>query len=414
MLGGQMALSNLGIKAASTQDKVLKLNDGDGLYLFVHKNGSKFWKFRYKFQKKSFQISLGGYPAISLSDARIKCIEFRKLLSLRPPVNPRVSLDEKTDESIITKSNTFCKWGNLWFSHWSSSVSDRHANYTQRRLDLDIFPILGKIPVAEITKEDIKKAIQKCLDRKANDMAKRIFEIIRMILQYTVEHDDKSLCRHNVANDIKLSSTVPRVKRQNFPRLPISEWPMLMKKIEAYQGRSETRLALKLFPYLLLRPSELTEGEWTEIEWENKLWRIPARRMKGNTEHLVPLSSQVIYLLRILHEVSGHSFYMFPSRSGPHGKDRMFNSKGKKLAMCNNTILHALERMGLKGKMTGHGFRGMARTQLAEMGYERDWLELQLSHLVGDETERAYNYAQYLPQRRQMLQEWADFLETIK
>ena len=281
-------------------------------------------------------------------------------------------------------------------------MSEPHAEYTKRRLEIDINPHIGSKAIARIDIDDIKEAFNKCVDRNALDMAARIYQIIKSILQYAVEHKKTSHCTHNVALDIKLSANIPHRERKNYARLPSSEFPALLRQIEAYQGDSKTRIALKLMPLVFVRTSELIEARWAEIEWESKLWRIPKERMKSGTEHLVPLSEQSIELLKTLQIISGHCEFLYPSRFGTHK------------CMSNNTILKAIATMGYKGDMTGHGFRGMARTELGELGYPRDWLEIQLAHLVGDETERAYNKAQFLPQRAKMMQAWADHLDQLR
>lgn len=271
-----------------------------------------------------------------------------------------------------------------------------------RRLDIDINPFIGDKAIARLDIDDIKEAFNKCVERGALDMAARVYQIIKAILQYAVEHKKSSHCTHNVALDIKLSANIPHRERKNYARLPSSEFPQLLRQIEAYQGDSKTRIALKLMPLVFVRTGELIEARWAEIEWDSKLWRIPKQRMKSGSEHLVPLADQSIELLKTLQIVSGHCEFLFPSR---FGTDK---------CMSNNTLLKALATMGYKSEMTGHGFRGMARTELGELGYPRDWLEIQLAHLVSDETERAYNKAQFLPQRTKMMQDWADHLEQMR
>ncbi len=397
-----MQLNDNKIKALKPSNKPQKFADGGGLQLLVHVNGSKYFQFRYSFEKKDKLISFGTYPEVSLLDARRRAFQCREQLQSDPPIDPQAKKQEARELMLDIKANTFEVWSTKWFEHWKHSVSKPHAGYTKRRLDIDINPFIGSKAVASLDIDDIKDAFNVCVERNALDMAARVYQIIKSILQFAVEHKKQSHCTHNIALDIKLSANIPHRDRKNYARLSSADFPELLRNIEAYQGDSKTRIALKLMPLVFLRTRELIEAPWSEIEWDNNLWRIPKERMKSKSEHLVPLSEQSIELLKTLHIVSGHCKFLFPSRFGTHK------------CMSNNTILKAIATMGYKGDMTGHGFRGMARTELGELGYARDWLEIQLAHLVGDETERAYNKAQFLPQRSKMMQEWADHLDQLR
>jgi integrase len=395
-----MKLNDNKIKAMKAEKKSQKFTDGGGLQLLVHPNGSKYFQFRYSFEKKDKLLSFGTYPEISLLEARDKAFELRKQVAKGK--DPAVTRELEKELGLEMKANTFNIWSEKWHSHWKNSVSEPHADYTNRRLFIDINPFIGDLAVAKVSVKDIKSVFNRCVERGALDMAARVYQIISAVLQYVAEHSDKSHCGRNVAKDIKLSANIPHRERKNYARLPSAELPALMRAIEAYSGTPATRITLKLMPLVFLRTRELIEAPWEEIEWENKLWRIPKERMKSGSEHLVPLSDQTVELLQTLKIVTGHGNFMFPSRHGGHK------------CMSNNTILKALAAMGYKYEMTGHGFRGMARTELGEMGYPREWMEIQLAHLVGDETERAYNKAQFLEQRRKMMQDWADHLDKLK
>ena len=397
-----MLLNDNKIKAMKPSNKPKKFADGGGLQLLVHKNGSKYFQFRYSFEKKDKLISLGTYPEISLLEARRRSFECREYLQRDPPIDPQSVKQEAKKLSQDIKANTFEIWCMKWFDHWKTSVSQRHDEYTKRRLDIDVNPFIGDRAIASIDINDIKYTFNQCVERGALDMASRIYQIINSVMQFAVEHKKQSHCTHNVALDIKLSANIPFRNRKNYARISSAEFPELLRKIEAYQGNSKTRIALKLMPLVFVRTSKLIEAKWSEIEWDNKLWRIPKERMKSGIEHLVPLAEQAVELLKTLHIVSGHCNFLFPSR---FGTDR---------CMSNNTLLKALATMGYKHEMTGHGFRGMARTELGELGYPREWMEIQLAHLVGDETERAYNKAQFITQRTKMMQEWADHLDELR
>ena len=397
-----MLLNDIRIRSLKPADKIKTFQDGSGLRILVHPNGTKYWQFRYSFEQKQKILAIGTYPEVSLIEARKRAFQCREQLQSEPPIDPQAKKQEAKELQLEVKANTFALWSEKWHKHWCTSVSKPHAEYTQRRLDIDINPFIGSKAIASVEIDDIKDAFNACVERGALDMAARVYQIIKSILQFAVEHKKQSHCTHNVALDIKLSANIPHRDRKNYARLSSADFPELLRKIEAYQGDSKTRIALKLMPLVFLRTSELIEAPWSEIEWENRLWRIPKERMKSDSEHLVPLAHQSIELLKALQIVSGHCEFLFPSR---FGTDR---------CMSNNTILKALDSMGYKYEMTGHGFRGMARTELGELGYARDWLEIQLAHLVGDETERAYNKAKFLPQRTQMMQEWADHLDKLR
>ena len=395
-----MKLNDNKIRAMKSANKSQKFTDGGGLQLLVHVNGSKYFQFRYFFEKKDKLLSFGTYPEVSLLEARDKAFELRKQIA--KGIDPAMTRELEKELGLDIKANTFHMWAEKWHAHWKSSVSEPHAEYTLRRLFIDINPFIGDLAVAKVSVKDIKSVFNRCVERGALDMAARVYQIISAVLQYAAEHSDKSHCERNVAKDLKLSANIPHRDRKNYARLPSAELPALMRAIEAYSGTPATRIALKLMPLVFLRTSELIEAEWQEVEWENKLMRIPKERMKSGSEHLVPLADQTIELLKTLQIATGHGKHLFPSRMG----------EGK--CMSNNTILKALATMGYKHEMTGHGFRGMARTELGEMGYPREWMEIQLAHLVGDETERAYNKAQFIEQRRKMMQEWADHLDQLR
>ena len=395
-----MLLTDSKVKAIKAESKNKTYPDGKGLRLLSHINGSKYWQFRYTFEGKEKLFSIGTYPEFSLLEAREKAFELRK--QVKRGINPTDTRELEKELGLAVKANTFTMWAEKWHKHWQNSVSGRHAEYTERRLFIDINPFIGGLAVAKVSVKDIKSVFNRCVERGALDMASRVYQIINSILQYATEHSDQSHCERNVAKDIKLSANIPHRDRKNYARLPAGELPALMRAIEAYSGTPATRIALKLMPLVFVRTSELIEAEWSEIEFEGALWRIPKERMKSGSEHLVPLADQTIELLKTLQIVTGHGKYLFPSRMG---EDK---------CMSNNTILKALAIMGYKNEMTGHGFRGMARTELGELGYPREWMEIQLAHLVGDETERAYNKAQFLEQRRKMMQEWADHLGQLK
>jgi len=235
--------------------------------------------------------------------------------------------------------------------------------------------------------------------RGALDIAKRALQTSGQVFRYAIAHGKAS---RNPATDIKPSDVLEARKKQNYARIDGKELPDLLRRIEGYQGAAVTRLAMKLMALTFVRTSELIEAEWKEIDLDAAEWRIPAERMKMNTPHIVPLSAQAVEILRTLQLISGHSKLLFPGERN-HEK-----------AMSNNTILGALKRMGYQGRMTGHGFRGVASTLLHEMGFDHAHIELQLAHQERNEVSAAYNHATYLVPRRKMMQQWANYLDSCK
>jgi integrase len=268
-----------------------------------------------------------------------------------------------------------------------------------RRLEADVFPAIGARPVSEIQAPELVAMVKAIAARGALDIAKRALQTSGQVFRYAIAHGKAS---RNPATDIKPSDVLETRKKQNYARIDGKELPDLLRRIEGYQGAAVTRLAMKLMALTFVRTSELIEAEWKEIDLDAAEWRIPAKRMKMNTPHNVPLSSQAVEILRTLQLISGHSKLLFP---GERNHDK---------AMSNNTILGALKRMGYQGRMTGHGFRGVASTLLHEMGFDHAHIELQLAHQERNEVSAAYNHATYLASRRKMMQAWANHLDSCK
>ncbi len=392
-----MPLNDTQIKAAQPKEKVYLLSDGDGLALKVETTGRKLWRFRYTFNGKENMISFGGYPEVSLAQAREKRLEARKLLA--QGVNP--SEHRKTVKRDLQKAaeNNFEAVAKAWLEQWRVGKSERHVGYTERRLAADVYPRLGHRAIADLQALELVQVVKGIAARGAVDLALRIHQTMSMIFRYAVAH---GLAPRNPAADVRPSDILPSHKHKNYARVDVKELPQLMRDIENSTSTPQTRLALKLMALTFVRTSELIEARWDEFDFEARQWRIPAARMKMKTPHIVPLSSQAVAALEALRPISGHTELLFPSR----------NDATK--AISNNTILKALEIIGYKGKMTGHGFRGIASTVLHEQGYPHDHIELQLAHSARDEVSAAYNHALYIPQRTQMMQDWADYLDSIR
>ena len=371
--------------------------DSAGLYLEVLFSGSKYWRMKYRFGGKEKRLAVGVYPAVSLAQARKARDDARRLLA--EGRDPSAEKQERKLAARIALGTTFEAVARTWYEHWKGPKSPRHAGYVLRRLELDVFPDLGRRPVAEITAPQLLAMAKKIEGRGALDIAKRALQTCGQVFRYAVAH---GIIERNPAADVRPADALKPRKKTNYARLDVKELPDLLRKIEAYPGSPYTRLAMKLMALTFVRTSELINARWDEFDLESGQWRIPPERMKMKTPHIVPLSRQAIDVVRCLHELRNTSPVLFPGERD-HQKP-----------MSNNTILQALKRMGYQGRMTGHGFRGVASTILHEHGFDHAHIELQLAHMERDDVSAAYNYATYLAARKSMMQWYADFLDSLR
>jgi len=342
-------------------------------------------------------MAFGRYPEIALADARERRDDARKLLA--KGTDPMVERKAEKTAFIVATEHTFEKIAERWLEHWKGNKSARHAATTRNRLRGNVYPILGTRPIAEIEPMELVKLATGIEARGASDMAKRILQIVGMIFRYAVAHGHS---KRNPAAEIRPSDILKPTTKTNMARIEAKDLPALLRAIEVYEGRQLTRLAMKLMALTFVRTSELIGASWEEFDIEARRWSIPAVRMKMKTPHIVPLADQAIEVLELLRTISGDEKLVFPGE------------QDQKKPMSNMTILKALERMGYKGRMTGHGFRGLASTILHEHGYNHDHIELQLAHAPRNEVSAAYNHALYLEPRARMMQEWADFLDRTR
>ena len=392
-----MALTDTEIRRSKPGDTPYKLSDGHGLYLLVKPNGGRLWRWKYRFDGKEKLMAFGTYPELSLADARERHAMARKqLVNGIDPMGERKA--EKTAVVVATE-HTFKKIAEQWLEHWRGNKSARHSETTRNRLKSNVYPILGERPIAEVEPIELVRLAKDIEARGASDMAKRILQIVGMVCRYAVAH---GYTKRNPAAEIRPSDILKPTRKQNMARIDAKELPALLRAIEVYEGRQLTRLAIKLMALTFVRTSELIGARWEEFDFEARRWSIPATRMKMKTPHIVPLSSQTIEVLELLQTISGNGALVFPGEQDANKP------------MSNMTILKALERMGYKGRMTGHGFRGLASTILHEQGYNHDHIELQLAHAPRNEVSAAYNHALYLEPRTEMMKDWADFLEQTR
>jgi integrase len=370
-----------------------RLWDGGGLYIEITPIGGKLWRFKYRFQGREKLMSLGKYPDVSLQKARLKHQEARTLLA--DAIDPME--ERKADKARL--ENSFAAVAARWLAHWKEGKSPRHAGYVERRIETDILPRIGHRPIDKIDAPELVAMVQAIADRGVTDLAKRALETVGQIFSYAVAH---GYAERNPAKDFKPGTVLPRMDTTNFSRVDARELPDLLRSIEVYRGTHLTRLAMKLMALTFVRTSELIGARWCEFDLDNGRWDIPAERMKMKTPHIVPLSRQAVVVLRTLHTLSGQGEWVFPG------------DRNRQRPMSNNTILKGLERMGYQGRMTGHGFRGLASTLLHENGFEEAHIELELAHQKRNKVAAAYNHARYLHQRRDMMQWWADYLDEAQ
>jgi integrase len=371
--------------------------DSGGLYLEVQPGGAKHWRWKYRFAGKEKRLALGTYPAVSLKEARSARDKARDTLKTgSDPVQAKK--DAKLAQRVALATN-FEAVARSWHEHWKGPKSPRHADYVIRRLEADVFPAIGSKPIGDITAPQLLAMAKKIESRGALDIARRAWQTCGQVFEFALAH---GMLERNPAKDVRPGSALKARKKEHYARIDAKELPELLRKIEVYQGGPYTRMAMKLMALTFVRTGELIGARWDEIDLEAAEWRIPAERMKMRTPHIVPLSTQAVDVLRSLHELKGLAGLLFPGERD-HEKP-----------MSNNTILKALERMGYAGRMTGHGFRGLASTVLHEMGFDHAHIELQLAHQERDAVSAAYNFATYLPRRRKMMQRWADHLDALK
>ncbi len=385
-----MALTDTVIRKAKAKDEAYRLSDGGGLYLSITPAGGKLWRWKYRFDGREKLMSFGSYPDVPLSLVRERHTEARKLLATgRDPMVQRKAEKAATENSFEAVSKR-------WLEHWKHGKSHRHADYVQRRIDSDILPCLGARPVAEIQVPDVVAMVKAIEKRGARDIAKRSLETTGQIFRYAIAH---GYANRNPASEIRPGDIWQSTRKVNYARIDAKQLPELLRAIEVYPGTHVTRLALKLMALTFVRTTELIGANWAEFNIEAARWDIPAERMKMRTPHIVPLSKQALEVLELLRPLTGEDQWLFPG------------DRNAKKQMSNNTILKALERMGYKGRMTGHGFRGLASTILHERGCPHEHIELQLAHAPRNAVSAAYNHALYLKPRAKMMQDWADFLE---
>lgn len=389
-----MSLTITQIRNAKYGQGKHKMFDGGGLYLELAKSGSKLWRYKYRYLGKEKRLALGRFPETSLKQAREKHLQARKLLDqgIDPGVAKKMANKVALAASFAIVANEWlCKQANKW----SQSTHDK----TLSRLEKYIYPWLGNKPITDITAPDLLVCLRRIEQGGIIETAHRVRTACGQVFRYAIA---TGRADRDPTADLKGALT-PRKVEHLATITDEKQIGGLLRAIETYQGQIITRWALQLAPYLFVRPGELRKAEWSEIDFEAALWRIPANKMKMRRIHLVPLSRQAISILKDTELLTGRSQYVFHS------------VRTNRRPMSENTVTGALRRLGYpSGTMTGHGFRAMASTRLHEMGWNTDIIERQLAHKDPNEIRAAYNHAEHLPERKRMMQAWADYLDGLK
>ena len=390
-------LNDTAVRNAKPKAKPYKLSDSGGLFLLVRPNGARWWRYKYRVAGVEKLLSLGTYPDTSLRDAREKHAEARKLLARG--IDPSAARQAEKVAGAERAANSFEVIAREWHAKQSKKWSTNTAEKALVRLEQDLFPWLGSRAIAEITPPEVLRTVRR-VESRTVDTAHRVLQDAVRVFRYAIQ---TGRAERNPAVELQ-GALEPRRKKHFASLTEPAKVAELLRAIHGYSGAPATAAALKLAPILFVRPGELRAMEWAEVDLDKAEWNIPAERMKMRTPHLVPLSSQAVEILRELQPITSRSRFVFPSL------------RTASRSMSNNTLNAALRRIGYAGDtMTTHGFRAMARTILDEVLHFRpDYIEHQLAHAVRDPNGRAYNRTAHLPERRKMMQAWADYLDNLR
>ena len=402
-----MALTDIKVRSAKPQEKEYTLVDGDGMFLLVHPNGSKYWRFRFRFGGKQHLMAFGVYPETSLAAARQKREEARKLVAagIDPREHKRAVKEEQAKEAI-----TFESVAREWHAT-NKKWSEDHSRRVLKSLEDNLFPAIGKRSIDSFSTRDLLVPIKGVEATGRFEVASRLQQRTNAIMRYAVQ---SGLIDYNPAQE--MAGAVASSNRVHRPALELKRLPELLHRIDSYTGRPLTRLAVELTLLIFIRSSELRFARWSEIDFDRAMWTIPAEReaiegvkhsqrgSKMRTPHLVPLSRQALVILQQVHKISGDRDFVFVGDHNP------------RKPMSENTVNKALRVMGYdtKVEVCGHGFRTMACSSLIESGlWSRDAVERQMSHMERNSVRAAYIHkAEHLDERRLMLQWWADYLDA--
>ncbi len=386
-----MPLNDRQIKNAKPADKAYKLNDGRGLYLYINTSGGKLWRLDFAIHGKRKTLSIGKYPEISLVEAREAAENARRMIAQGQ--DPAAMKQQAKQERKAALLNNFENLARQWHTENLHRWKQNHADRIMRELEKDVFPHIGKMPIDEIKVLDVKAVIEKIHQRNAKEAAEKVRQWIGAVynhaakLELTDRNPAAPLRGHFERNDVRHMPSLPRERITEF-----------YGRLMVWATDEETRIAIMLTMLTFLRNTELRGGKWAEIDFERRLWEVNPDRMKKKRPHSVPLSDWAIELLQELHTITGHTPYLFPSRTKPDE------------CMSDATLPRLMNRMGYKGIATPHGFRSLASTILNEQGYNRDAIEMQLAHVEANKSRLPYNRADYMAERTEFMQWYSDLL----
>jgi integrase len=385
------------IRSLKPTGKSKKHFDGGGMFLLVTATGSKLWRMVYHYDKKEKLLSFGTYPTVSLKDARERREEAKRLLA--QGVDPGAHKKAIVATRIAEQANSFKNIALEWLENKTDQYTAKYRKLLLLRMNVYLFPGIGNIAINKLEPQDLLAVARDAEKKELLSVPHQLVQLVGKIMRYAIA---TGRAKHNIAADLR-GALKPWTK-QHMPTItdPEKIGPLL-RAIDEYPGYFPVKCALRLIPLVFTRSTELRAAEWNEIDLEAREWRIPASRMKMRRLHVVPLSDQAVRILEELHPFSGRGKYLFPSFMGDD------------IPISESAMLNALRRMGYeKHELCIHGFRGMASTLLNELGYNRDWIERQLSHVEQSAVRAAYNHAIYLPERRRMMQEYADYLDGLR
>lgn len=391
-----MSLNDIKCRTAKPKEKKYKLSDSEGLYLEVMPTGSKYWRIKYRIHGKEKRIAVGVYPKVSLQEARQEKDKIKD--NLKNGLDPALSRIEQKQKAIFESAQTFEQIAKEWHSKGIDSWNPRYAQTIIHRLEKYTFIEIGSFPMQMLKPIIVLACLQK-IEKTAPEMARRVKQLISHIFRYAI-------ATNRLENDltIGLETALKKYKKGHFASIDIDDLPNFLTALHNHKSRlyHQTFLAIKLMFLTFVRTAELVEAKWSEIDFEQAMWTIPAERMKMKSPHLVPLSRQAINILTQLKDMNGKREYIFPSLPRPQKP------------MSKGTILVALKRMGYSNQMTGHGFRSLALGILKEkLEYSHEIADRQLAHVPKSSTDRAYDRAKFLPQRIIMMQKYADYLDEV-
>lgn len=390
-----MPLTDTTVRNVKPRSKPFKLADGEGLYLYVSPAGAKSWRFKYRFYGKEKLLTFGLYPEISLSAAREKRLEVRKQLA--GEIDPSQKRREDRRMAQFDANNSFKAIAMDWHETNQAKWTKEHSSKILRRLEANIFPYIGHVPVKSIKPVELLDVIRKVEKRGATELSHRILQTCSVIFRYATA---TGRAEYNPASD--LGGALKAHKANHYPTINAKEIPQLWHKLGIVGTAEEIRLAIKILLYTFVRQGELRHAKWADFDFKNSVWIMPAHATKMRREHVVPLSRQVVKLLQQLKRLTGTSELLLPSYQ-----------RRKNPMISENAINQVLQRMGYKGKLVGHGFRALASTTLNELGFKPDVIERQLAHKEHNSVRAAYNRAEYLPERKKMMQQWADYVDSV-